>query len=99
MTRLPSVHPGEALKHDLMEPLGLSAAALAGAIGATPARDRGGDGAAAGAAFRHRCADPERGRGVLGMTRFWSLSVLVESLADGSTVARPSIRRWRACSG
>ena len=38
MTRLAPVHPGEVLKHDFMEPLGLSATALAGAIGVTPAR-------------------------------------------------------------
>ena len=35
MTRLDPVHPGEVLKYDFMEPLGLSATALAGA---TPAR-------------------------------------------------------------
>ncbi len=38
MTRLEPVHPGEILKHDYMEPLGLSATALAAAIGVTPAR-------------------------------------------------------------
>ena len=38
MTRLDPVHPGEVLKHDFMDPLGLSATALAGAIGVTPAR-------------------------------------------------------------
>ena len=38
MTRLQPVHPGEVLKHDFMEPLGLSAAALAKAVGVTPAR-------------------------------------------------------------
>ncbi|MCY3640764.1 MAG: HigA family addiction module antidote protein [Gammaproteobacteria bacterium] len=38
MTRLDPVHPGEVLKHDFMEPLGLSATALAKALGVTPAR-------------------------------------------------------------
>ena len=38
MTRLQPVHPGEILKHDFMEPFGLSATALAKAIGVTPAR-------------------------------------------------------------
>ena len=38
MTRLEPVHPGEILKHDFMEPFGLSAAALAKAVGVTPAR-------------------------------------------------------------
>ncbi len=38
MTRLDPVHPGEVLKHDFMEPFGLSATALAKAIGVTPAR-------------------------------------------------------------
>ena len=36
MTRLEPVHPGEILKHDFMEPLGLSAAALAREIGVAP---------------------------------------------------------------
>ena len=38
MTRLEPVHPGEVLKHDFMEPFGLSATALAKAIGVTPTR-------------------------------------------------------------
>ena len=38
MTRLEPVHPGEVLKHDFMDPFGLSATALAKAIGVTPAR-------------------------------------------------------------
>jgi len=38
MTRLDPVHPGEVLKHDFMEPFGLSATALAKAIDVTPAR-------------------------------------------------------------
>ena len=38
MTRLDPVHPGEVLKHDFMEPFGLSATMLAKALGLTPAR-------------------------------------------------------------
>ena len=38
MSRLERVHPGEILKHDFMEPFGLSSTALAKAIGVTPAR-------------------------------------------------------------
>ena len=38
MNRLPPVHPGEILKHDFMDPLGLSATSLAKAIDVTPAR-------------------------------------------------------------
>ena len=38
MTRLEPVHPGEVLLYDFMEPFGLSATALARAIGVTPAR-------------------------------------------------------------
>ena len=38
MTHLGPIQPGEILRHDFMEPLGLSATALAGAIGVTPAR-------------------------------------------------------------
>jgi len=38
MTRLEPVHPGEVLRHDFVEPFGLSSSALAKAIGVTPAR-------------------------------------------------------------
>lgn len=38
MNQLEPIHPGEVLKLDFMEPLALSAAALARAIGVTPAR-------------------------------------------------------------
>lgn len=38
MTRLEPVHPGEILKHDFMEPLGLSTSALAREIGVAPKR-------------------------------------------------------------
>jgi antitoxin HigA-1 len=36
--RLPSVHPGEVLRHDFLEPLGLSAHALAMALRVPPNR-------------------------------------------------------------
>ena len=56
MTRLKSVHPGEVLKRDFMEPFALSDAALAKAIGVTPARIdeivRGRQGVTAGTALR-----------------------------------------------
>lgn len=38
MTQLDPIHPGEVLKHDFMQPCGLSANALAKAVGVTPAR-------------------------------------------------------------
>ena len=38
MARLDPVHPGEILKHDFMEPFGLSTNGLAKAIAVTPAR-------------------------------------------------------------
>ena len=38
MERLDPIHPGEVLKYEFMEPLGLSANALAKAVGVTPAR-------------------------------------------------------------
>ena len=38
MTALEPVHPGEILKHDFMDPWGLSATALARAVDVTPAR-------------------------------------------------------------
>ncbi len=56
MNKLQPVHPGEILKHDFMEPLGLSATALAKALGVTPARIneivRGHRGITAGTALR-----------------------------------------------
>ena len=36
--KLPPIHPGEILLHDFMEPLGLTQAALAKALGVTPIR-------------------------------------------------------------
>ena len=38
MTRLEPVHPGEILKRDFMDPWGLSATALATALGVSPRR-------------------------------------------------------------
>jgi addiction module HigA family antidote len=38
LTSLKLVHPGEVLKEDFMQPLGLSSNSLARAIGVTPAR-------------------------------------------------------------
>ena len=38
MTRINPVHPGEILKHEFMEPFGLSSNRLAKHIGVTPAR-------------------------------------------------------------
>lgn len=38
MKKLDPIHPGEVLKHDFMDPLGLSSNALADALGVTPAR-------------------------------------------------------------
>lgn len=38
MEKLDPIHPGEVLKHDFMDPLGLSSNALAEALGVTPAR-------------------------------------------------------------
>ena len=56
MTRLEPVHPGEILKYDFMDPLALSATALATAIGVTPVRIneivRGRRGITAGTALR-----------------------------------------------
>lgn len=36
--KLPPIHPGEILREELMQPLGLSSNAVARAIGVTPAR-------------------------------------------------------------
>ncbi len=38
MNKLQPVHPGEILKYEFMEPFGLSATALANALGVTPTR-------------------------------------------------------------
>ena len=56
MNNLQPVHPGEILKTDFMEPFGLSATALANALGVAPARIneivRGRRGITAGTALR-----------------------------------------------
>jgi antitoxin HigA-1 len=36
--KLPAIHPGEILREEFMQPLGLSSTALAKALGVTPAR-------------------------------------------------------------
>ena len=56
MNNLQPVHPGEILKSDFMEPFGLSATALANALGVAPSRIneivRGRRGITAGTALR-----------------------------------------------
>ena len=73
MTRLEPIHPGEVLKHDFMDPFGLSATALARAIGVTPARIneivRGrtrhhcGNGVASRAVLQHGCTELDESSG------------------------------------
>ena len=41
MTRLDPVHPREVLRHEFMEPFGMSSTALARVVGITPARING----------------------------------------------------------
>jgi len=54
---LPPVHPGEILAEDFLSPLGMSARALAAAIGVTPAR------VSDIIAGRRELLDPKRGGG------------------------------------
>ena len=91
MTRLDPVHPGEVLKHDFMEPL--SAAALAKAIGVTPARIneivRGRRGITAGTALRLAKYFSTDARSWMNLQVRYELEAAARNEADALRVIRP----------
>ncbi|MDE0058362.1 MAG: HigA family addiction module antitoxin [Defluviicoccus sp.] len=93
MTRLEPVHPGEVLKHDDSEPLGLSAAALAAAIGVTPARIseivRGRRGISAETALRLARYFGTDARSWMNLQQGWVLERAARDEAAAIAAARP----------
>ena len=93
MNRLEPVHPGEVLKHEFMEPFGLSATAMAKAIGVTPARIseivRGRRGITAEAALRlARCFNTDA-RSWMNLQDRYELEIAERNRADALRAIRP----------
>ena len=93
MNRLKPVHPGEILKHDFMEPFGLSATALAKAVGVTPARIneivRGRRGITAETALRLARYFRTDARSWMNLQTLYELEVAKQNEADVLRAIRP----------
>ncbi len=93
MTRLEPIHPGEILKHDFMDPFGLSATALARAIGVTPARVneivRGRRGITAETALRLARYFGTDARSWLNLQDRYELDIVARDKADVLRAIRP----------
>ena len=93
MTRLEPVHPGEVLKHDFMEPLGLSATALAKAVGVTPTRIneiiRGRRGITAEIALRLARYFRADARSWMNLQNRYELEIAARDKADALRAIRP----------
>lgn len=93
MTRLEPIHPGEILKHDFMDPFGLSATALARAIGVTPARVneivRGRRGITAETALRLARYFGTDARSWLNLQDRYELDIVARNKADALRAIRP----------
>ena len=93
MNRLKPVHPGEILKHDFMEPFGLSATALAKAVGVTPARIneivRGRRGITAETALRLARYFRTDARSWMNLQTLYELEVAKQNDADALRAIRP----------
>jgi len=92
-TRLEPVHPGEVLKHDFMEPFGLSSNALAKALGVTTARVndivRGRRGITAGTALRLARYFGTDARSWLNLQLRYSLECAERDEAEAVNAIRP----------
>lgn len=93
MTKLEPVHPGEILKHDFMEPFGLSSTALAKAIGITPASIdeivRGRRGITAETALRLARYFKTDARSWMNLQDCYELEVVARDKADALRAIRP----------
>ena len=93
MTPLEPIHPGEILKHDFMDPFGLSATALARAIGVTPARIneivRGRRGITAETALRLARYFGTDARSWLNLQDRYELDIVARDKADVLRAIRP----------
>ena len=93
MNNLQTVHPGEILKNDFMEPFGLSATALANALGVAPARIneivRGRRGITAGTALRlARCFGTDT-RSWVNLQVIYELEIATQKESDALSAIRP----------
>ena len=95
MNKLQPVHPGEILKHDFMEPFGLSATALAKALGVTPARIneivRGRRGITAGTALRLARYFDTDARSWINLQVHYELEIATQEEADALSAIRPRV--------
>ncbi len=93
MNRLKPVHPGEILKRDFMDPFGLSATALAEAVGVTPVRIneivRGRRGITAGTALRLARYFNTDARSWVNLQSLYELEVAEQDEADSLRAIRP----------
>ena len=93
MNRLKPVHPGEILKRDFMDPFGLSATALAKAVGVTPVRIneivRGRRGITAGTALRLARYFNTDARSWVNLQSLYELEVAEQDEADSLRAIRP----------
>ena len=93
MSRLEPIHPGEILKHDFMDPFGLSATALARAVGVTPARIneivRGRRGITAETALRLARYFGTDARSWLNLQDRYELDIVARDNADVLRAIRP----------
>ena len=93
MNRLKPVHPGEILKRDFMDPFGLSATALAKAVGVTPARIneivRGRRGITAGTALRLARYFNTDARSWVNLQSLYEIEVAEQDEADSLRAIRP----------
>ncbi len=93
MNRLKPVHPGEILKHDYMEPFGMSATALANAVGVTPARIneivRGRRGITAGTALRLARYFHTDARSWMNLQTLYELEIATQKEANALRAIRP----------
>ena len=93
MNRLRPVHPGEILKRDFMDPFGLSATALAEAVGVTPVRIneivRGRRGITAGTALRLARYFNTDARSWVNLQSLYELEVAEQDEADSLCAIRP----------
>ena len=66
--KLPAIHPGEVLREEFLQPLGLSSTALAKALGVTPARIN--------EIVREK-------RGITAETLFYALAIVLAIIGEG----------------
>ena len=93
MNNLQTVHPGEILKNDFMEPFGLSATALANALGVAPSRIneivRGHRRIDAGTALRLARYFGTDARSWVNLQVLYELEIVTQKESDALSAIRP----------